>query len=178
MGQVIAGRVLDFHGRALGKEKAPESQQRLNRHVAQLMHGMRKQCFPHDETADAIACTDTRITDDPSGMIFSMSSPKIKPNNYGIVLSNCGNFAGAAASSSRVELRAMVRGIKALEKLDDEALALQLRKVSALYQAANSPPESFGNDRCVSRNEMLIRRSLPWCVAAGVLVRMRNYKLD
>lgn len=71
MGQVITGRVLDFQGRALGKEKAPESQQRLNRHVAQLMHAMRKKCFPHDDTAAAIACTDTRITDDPGGVQYT-----------------------------------------------------------------------------------------------------------
>ena len=40
--------------------------------------------------------------------------------------------AGEAASSSWSELRAMVRGIKALEELGDEALAVLLRKVSAL----------------------------------------------
>ena len=57
---------MDFQG-AHGKEKAPESQQRLNRHVAQLMHGMRKKCFQDDATADAIACTDTRATEDPHG---------------------------------------------------------------------------------------------------------------
>lgn len=70
-----------------------------------------------------------------------------------------------------------MHGIKVLEKLDDEALALQLLKVSALYQAATSPPEAGGRARYVSRNEMLIRQSLPWCVAAGVLVRMRSHNL-
>lgn len=86
--------------------------------------------------------------------------------------------AGEAASSSWSGLRAMVRGIKALEELGDEALAVLLRKVSALYQAAHSPPETSGTGRCVSRHEMLVRQSLPWCVAAGVLVRMRTHKLE
>lgn len=75
-------------------------------------------------------------------------------------------------------MRALVRGMKGLERLDDSTLAIQLRKVSALFQASNSPPDTPSNDRCVSRNEMLIRRALPWCVAAGVLVRMRTYKPD
>lgn len=67
VGQVLAGRVLDFQGRTHGRERELESQQRLNRHVAQLIHCMRKKCFPEGDTAEAIACTDTHITNNPGG---------------------------------------------------------------------------------------------------------------
>lgn len=59
MGQVVTGRVLEFFGRAAGKEKNADHQQRLNRQLAQLCHRYRRHSFPDVRAEEVASITDT-----------------------------------------------------------------------------------------------------------------------
>lgn len=62
VGQVVTGRVLQFYGLAVGKEKNAEHQQRLNRELACMCDGTRRHCFPNVRAEDVASVTESSTT--------------------------------------------------------------------------------------------------------------------